>query len=658
MRIRVYRALALTITVLIDHGNVNGEVPLGTSFTYQGQLKAGGVPADGNYDFVFRLYDAETDGTQVGGAVTIDNWPVESGLFTLRLDFGAGAIASDARWIAIDVRQHGSGTDYTTLSPRQPLTAAPVAAYALDGPGSTGFWVGADNNIHNANTGYVGIGTDTPLSDLHVGGTGAVRLEANGSAGSFTLFEDSHPTQLRLLKYSQTGAAMIDMNPSPLDGTGYSSIRFFRETNTTGPKIVNFYRGNNTTAVSAGIGVDGGDSYFQLHGGGVGIGTANPAARFDVTDDVLGRSSVELGFATRTGEALYTPGQQIESMGFSYKGVTPPVKVSEISLVNYNHSGSGWYDYVERYDAGLAFSTASDGVLHQRMTVTSVGEVGIGTASPKGRLHVNGDYYGRGHLYLYAYQGDGSSGTAYVQARDDSGASSIDLQLRTQNTGAVTEAMKLTAAGNVGIGTTSPEARLHVTTSDTYLAKFNQFGTGAGVSISLINGASNHSALSVYSASGNAPALSVSGMASVDVLQIYGADVAEKFPVSEETEPGTVVEIHPDRPGKLRIARGAYNRRVAGVVSGAGDIPSGTILANMLEDDDAKPIALSGRVWVKCDATATAIELGDLLTTSNMPGHAMAVRDFNRAPGTVIGKAMTSLARGETGLVLVLVNLQ
>jgi hypothetical protein len=147
----------------------------------------------------------------------------------------------------------------------------------------------------------------------------------------------------------------------------------------------------------------------------------------------------------------------------------------------------------------------------------------------------------------------------------------------------------------------------------------------------------------------------------VSVLEITGADVAEKFPVSDDAtdaRPGTVMEIDPENPGMLRVARGAYNRRVAGVVSGAGDIPAGTILGNLPGSEDAPAIALSGRVWVKCDATETAIELGDLLTTSNTPGHAMAVRDFSRAHGAVIGKAMTPLARGETGLVLVLVNLQ
>ena len=149
------------------------------------------------------------------------------------------------------------------------------------------------------------------------------------------------------------------------------------------------------------------------------------------------------------------------------------------------------------------------------------------------------------------------------------------------------------------------------------------------------------------------------GTTSVNVLQIMGgADLAEKFDVSGPAKPGTVVEIDPDHPGKLRVARGAYNRRVAGVISGANDLDVGMVLADLPGAENAMPVALSGRVWVHCDATQHAVEPGDMLTTADRAGHAMAVTDFDRAHGTVIGKAMSPLARGETGMVLVLVNLQ
>jgi hypothetical protein len=60
---------------------------------------------------------------------------------------------------------------------------------------------------------------------------------------------------------------------------------------------------------------------------------------------------------------------------------------------------------------------------------------------------------------------------------------------------------------------------------------------------------------------------------------------------------------------------------------------------------------------VQADASNGAIEPGDLLTTSTLPGHAMKVIDPARAQGAIIGKAMTALAAGK-GMVLVLVSLQ
>ena len=96
---------------------------------------------------------------------------------------------------------------------------------------------------------------------------------------------------------------------------------------------------------------------------------------------------------------------------------------------------------------------------------------------------------------------------------------------------------------------------------------------------------------------------------------------------------------------------------MAGVVSGANDLPTGAILGNLPGHEEALPIALSGRVWVYCDSGTHAIEPGDLLTTSKTPGHAMKVTDSKRAFGAVLGKAMSSLNSGK-GLVLVLVNLQ
>ena len=147
--------------------------------------------------------------------------------------------------------------------------------------------------------------------------------------------------------------------------------------------------------------------------------------------------------------------------------------------------------------------------------------------------------------------------------------------------------------------------------------------------------------------------------ASVRVLTIYGgADLAEPFAMSHaDVGPGTVVVIDAENPGKLRKSAAAYDKKVAGIVSGANGIRPGIsmIQEDMLEAGEN--VALSGRVYVKANTNAGAIEPGDLLTTSDIPGEAMKAADHARAQGAILGKAMTSLSGGE-GTVLVLVTLQ
>lgn len=154
--------------------------------------------------------------------------------------------------------------------------------------------------------------------------------------------------------------------------------------------------------------------------------------------------------------------------------------------------------------------------------------------------------------------------------------------------------------------------------------------------------------------------LKVDGTAEVRSLKILGADLAERFPVRERTlEPGTVLMLDDGgAPGRLRTCDEAYSHRVAGVVSGANGLDAAVVLSGEAFDSDGHAtVALSGRVWVKCDASHAPIRPGDLLTTAPREGHAMRADDRDRAYGATLGKAMTSLETG-TGLVLVLVNLQ
>lgn len=149
------------------------------------------------------------------------------------------------------------------------------------------------------------------------------------------------------------------------------------------------------------------------------------------------------------------------------------------------------------------------------------------------------------------------------------------------------------------------------------------------------------------------------GTVQCSILEITGgSDLSEQFDVRAtqgETEPGMVVCIDADHPGQLVVCTEPYDRTVAGIISGAGDVEPGMLMAQRDSVvDGAYPVALTGRVYAWAEGP---VEPGDLLTTSDTPGHAAKVTDYGKAQGAIIGKAMTGIEGGE-GLVLVLVALQ
>jgi hypothetical protein len=140
--------------------------PLGTGFTYQGQLESGGTPYTGACDLRFKLWDSLNDGAQIGAAQTVSNANLVGGNFTVLLDFGAGVFQGDNRWLAIEVRCPAGSGSFTALSPRQPLMPVP---YALALPG---LWTEPNNTSPNLIGGY---GGNTILPGAHgsaIGGGG------------------------------------------------------------------------------------------------------------------------------------------------------------------------------------------------------------------------------------------------------------------------------------------------------------------------------------------------------------------------------------------------------------------------------------------------------------------------------------------------------
>jgi hypothetical protein len=141
------------------------------------------------------------------------------------------------------------------------------------------------------------------------------------------------------------------------------------------------------------------------------------------------------------------------------------------------------------------------------------------------------------------------------------------------------------------------------------------------------------------------------------ILKEGGADCAEEFAVTDPdpVDPGTVMVIAAE--GSLEVSQQAYDKRVAGVISGAGDFRPGIILDSQSGETDRLPLAMTGKVFCKVDAGYGPIGVGDLLTTSPTCGHAMKAADCSKAFGTVIGKALRGLESGK-GLIPILVALQ
>jgi len=142
-----------------------------------------------------------------------------------------------------------------------------------------------------------------------------------------------------------------------------------------------------------------------------------------------------------------------------------------------------------------------------------------------------------------------------------------------------------------------------------------------------------------------------------DIFLSDAADCAEDFAIlgPQEVEPGTVMVI--DADGALRQSEMAYDKRVAGVISGAGNYRPGLVLDRRQSADKRMPVALVGKVYCRVDAQYAAVEVGDLLTSSPTPGHAMKAADPLKAFGSVIGKALRPLDSGR-GLIPILIALQ
>lgn len=185
MKARMVVVAALCGLLMAGHAKA---VPVGTSFTYQGRLIDGSLPANGAFDLRFTLYDASLGGSQVGSIVTSDDVPVSEGLFVVALDFGATPFAGgEARWLETAVRPGASTGAYTTLSRRQALTPTLQATYSAATPwsGVSGKPAGFADDVDNDSGGTVTqIATGAGLTGGPISSAGTVAIATGGVVSS------------------------------------------------------------------------------------------------------------------------------------------------------------------------------------------------------------------------------------------------------------------------------------------------------------------------------------------------------------------------------------------------------------------------------------------------------------------------------------------
>ncbi|GAA0509447.1 hypothetical protein GCM10011581_43290 [Saccharopolyspora subtropica] len=163
-----------------------------------------------------------------------------------------------------------------------------------------------------------------------------------------------------------------------------------------------------------------------------------------------------------------------------------------------------------------------------------------------------------------------------------------------------------------------------------------------------------------FRASGNPANPSEPAIRVASGFDIVLGDCAEDFDTDEDAHelltPGTVAVFSEE--GRVRHSTTAYDKCVAGVVSGAGNHNPAIVLDRRGDDDSARvSLSLMGKVQCNVDARDMPVETGDMLTTSDTPGHAMKATDPTRAFGAVVGKALHSIT-GRLGHIPILVTLQ
>jgi len=369
---------------------------------------------------------------------------------------------------------------------------------------------------------------------------------------------------------------------------------------------------------------DANQNINNTNSGNVGIGTTTPTALLEV------KKSQSAGTTVIVDNPFTTSGNSAYSGVFLKQAGANRLLISSI---NDNHGSitPGTAQFWNFANGPTVFATNNT----EQMRITANGNVGIGTSNPGKKLEVlatdgeavrlyrNASNVGWGVNMKFAFNNSNGTQVDYagvhgITANTTAGSEAGDFIVSTATSGTLTEKLRVTSAGNVGIGTATPNSQYKLDVA----GNINSSGTITGNNI-----------VAKYQ------------------------DVAEWVPSSEKLSAGTVVVLDATRTNEVIASIRAYDTRVAGVISEQPGIVLGEQAARKVL------VATTGRVRVKVDATQAAITVGDLLVTSDIPGVAMKSEPLNvggvaiHRPGTIIGKALEPLAKG-SGEILVLLSLQ